>query len=35
MDSRQRVMAALTRQPYDRVPVFPQIGDHAGRTARL
>lgn len=31
MDSKQRVMAALTRQPYDRVPVFPQVGDHAGR----
>ena len=30
MDSRQRVMAALARQPYDRVPVFPQLGDHAG-----
>ncbi len=31
MDSKERVTAALQRRPYDRVPVFPQIGDHAGR----
>lgn len=31
MDSMERVMAALACRPYDRVPVFPQVGDHAGK----
>jgi uroporphyrinogen decarboxylase len=31
MDALERVKAALECRPCDKVPVFPQIGDHAGR----
>lgn len=31
MDATERVNAALGCRPYDRVPVFPQVGDHAGK----
>lgn len=35
MNSRERVIAALELRKPDRVPVFPQIGDHAGIVAGL
>lgn len=35
MNSRERVIAALEMREPDRVPVFPQIGDHAGIIAGL
>lgn len=35
MNSRERVEAALNLDVPDRVPVFPQIGDHAGIIAGL
>jgi MtaA/CmuA family methyltransferase len=35
MNSYERVAAAMQGQSLDRVPVFPQIGDHAGLLAGL
>ena len=35
VDSHQRVVAVLEGREPDRVPVFPQIGDHAGIIAGL
>ena len=32
MTSRERSLAALTGQPYDRIPVYLLMSDHAART---
>jgi uroporphyrinogen decarboxylase len=35
MDAHERIEAALELREPDRVPVFPQVGDHAGIIAGL